>query len=45
MATEHGNDAPALVVDLVAISRRVNDVQAQADAVLDNDCSTLLDSP
>ena len=36
MATEHVNDAPALVVDLVAIARRVNDVEAKTDTVLNN---------
>ena len=30
-------DAPVLVVDLVPVSRRVDDVQAQLDAILDND--------
>ena len=34
---KYRRDAPILVVDLVPVSRRVDDVQAQLDAILDND--------
>ena len=35
-------DVPALIVDLVAISRRVHDVETQPHAILDNNCSAFV---
>lgn len=37
----HSRDAPALVVDEVSVARGVDDVQAQLDAVLLDDCNVL----
>ncbi len=38
LQTERGAHSPVLVVDLVAVARSVDDVEAQLDAILNDDC-------